>query len=81
MRMNIPKNLLESQETKSGGSSGESRKSAEGARSFTWLNLSGKRTEKQKFPPTFCFLSFIPEPPIMSVTFLFSKKERNKENG
>ncbi len=34
MRMNIPLKLLESQETKSGGSSGESRKSAEGARSF-----------------------------------------------
>ena len=43
---NIPMKLLESQETKSGGSSGESRKSAEGARSFTWLNLSGKRTER-----------------------------------
>ena len=34
MRMNIPMNLLESKETKSGGSSGESRKGAEGARSF-----------------------------------------------
>jgi len=31
---NIPMKLLESQETKSGGSSGESRKGAEGARSF-----------------------------------------------
>jgi len=45
------------------------------------LNLSGKRTEKQKTAEFLFILSFIPEPPILSVTFLFFKTERKKKNG
>ena len=54
---------------------------AEGARRAKAVESLRQKDRETEKPPKFLFiLSFIPEPPILSVTFLFFKNERKKEN-
>jgi hypothetical protein len=55
---------------------------AEGARRALCRRISQAKGQRNRNPADFLFaISFIPEPPILSVTFLFSKTERKKKNG
>lgn len=55
---------------------------AEGARRAFRRRISQAKGQSNRKTAEFLFiLSFIPEPPILSVTFLFSKMKGKKKNG